>query len=87
MLLTQLPQSKPGDEITIVNVPVDDSVIHAGQTVTIDHVQDMITITLRSLGGISAEALKDHLQKKWEVVETHNHHRANFIKSGLPDWM
>ncbi len=39
-----------------------------GQTVTVDHTVTSFTVTIRTMGSISAQDVKDQLQKKWEVT-------------------
>jgi hypothetical protein len=51
-----------------------------GKTVQVDHVEDTLTITVSSLGGLSAGQIKDLLQKRFKVVGMIDHKRVTFVK-------
>ena len=44
-------------------IEIDGKPINAGQTVTVDHVVQTYKIVVRSLSGVHADVVKDHLQK------------------------
>ena len=50
-------------------IEIDGKPINAGQTVTVDHVVQTYKIVVRSLSGVHADVVKDHLQKKWEILD------------------
>lgn len=55
--------------------------IISGSTVVVDHQVQVFTVVIRSLAGVGVEALKDQLQKKWEIVGTpHCHELDCYVK-------
>jgi len=67
-------------------INLDGKQVSDGTTVTIDHNVDTMTITFRSLCGVSPSAIKEYLQRKWEVVDISDHHRDSFVQCGMADF-
>lgn len=63
-------------------IELDGKTIHEGQTVTVDHVVQTFTLTVRSCSGVESKTIKDHLQKKWEVVNIERTENVQYVRAG-----
>lgn len=61
-------------------VEVNGKPIQPGTTFTVDHTEQVFTIKVRSLSGVGAESLKDHIESKWEVVQIEEVEKTHFVK-------
>ena len=51
------------------NINVGNKQIHDGDTVQVDHIMTVITVTIRSMGAVSTSLIKDLIEAKYEVTD------------------
>ena len=51
------------------NVNIGDSPINDGDTVQVDHNVTTFVVTIRSMGSVGVESIKDLIERKFEVVD------------------
>jgi len=61
--------------------PIDD-----GQTCITDHSVQVVTVTLRSMDGVPLDALKNLIEKRWDVVTIEEVYRDLYVHTGCPDF-
>ncbi len=67
-------------------IEIDGKPIDNGQTCTVDNVVQEFKIRIRSLGGLSPNAVKDQLQKMWEVLGVVEVECVAYVRAGMSDF-
>lgn len=61
--------------------------VEPGQTITVDHIEDVFVLKVRSMQGVGVEKIKDLIQQKHEVVSIEKTESKSFCHPpAMPDF-